>query len=133
MGGQICTGAPVLVVGYRRSCFFRAGPDIGVKSVPRCPVSACKALCLNTTCKFLIDYAIKVDMLLEAAAEGSSTLAEVARILYSSPPMHSKQIMAEAFHLKYQERIHKARIKTDVNKIAHSWFLDVHMGQTVCF
>ena len=38
--------------------------------------------------------------------------------------MHSKQIMAEAFHLKYQERIRKARIKTDVNKIAYNMFFE---------
>ena len=122
--GKYAKGPRYWLWGTGGHAFFRAGQDIGMKSVPRCPVSACKALCLNTTCKFLADYVSKLDVLLQAASEGESTLVEVARVVYSSPPMHSKNVMAEAIRLKYQQLVCKARIRTDVNKIAYNMFFD---------
>ena len=122
--GKYAKGPRYWLWGTGGHAFFRAGQDIGMKSVPRCPVSACKALCLNTTCKFANDYVSKLDMLLGAASQGEATLVDVARVIYSSPLMHSKCVMAEAYHLNYQQKIRKAKIKTDVNKIAYSMFFE---------
>ena len=105
-----------------------------MKSVPRCPVSVCKALCLNTTCKFVHDYVSKLDMLLEAASLGEATSADVARVIYSSPLMHSKCVMAEAYEFKFQIKGSRAKIKTDVNKISCNMFFDsTHTPNVVCF
>ena len=122
--GKIARGPRFWLWGDGGHAFFRAGLDIGMKSVPRCPVSSCKALCLNTSCKFSSDYATKVKALLEAAAQGNSPLVEVARVLYSSPSMHSKHVIAEASGLGYQQKIREARINIDANKIAYQMFFD---------
>ena len=122
--GKYAKGPRYWLWGTGGHAFFRAGQDIGMKSVPRCPVSVCKALCVNTTCKFLSDYVSKLDALLEVASQGESTLADVARVIYSSPLMHSKYVMAEAHKLNFQNKISKASIKTDVNKIAHKMLFD---------
>ena len=71
--GKFAKGPRYWLWGTGGHAFFRAGQDIGMKSVPRCPVSACKALCLNTTCKFLHDYVSKLNALLETASHGEST------------------------------------------------------------
>ena len=65
-----------------------------------------------------------MEVLLEAAAQGNTPLVEVVRVLYSSPPMHSKHVVSEASGLGYQQKIKEARIKADVNKIAHQMFSD---------
>jgi hypothetical protein len=38
--------------------------------------------------------------------------------------MHSKYVMAEAHELKFKVKVSKAKIKTDVNKIAYDMFFD---------
>ena len=130
--GKFARGPRFWLCGAGGHALFRAGPDISLKSVPRCPVSACKALCLNTTHKFLGDHVGKLDLLREAADVGNSTLAEVACIIYTSPPMNSKQLVEEASQLGYQRKIRKASIKTDVNKIAYNMFhTNVHPANSL--
>ena len=72
--GKFARGPRFWLWGSGGHAFFRAGPDIGLKSVPRCPVSACKAWCVNTTHKFLSDHVNRLDRLREGKQLTGETL-----------------------------------------------------------
>ena len=110
--------------GQGGHAFFRAGVEIGLKAVPRCPQSVCLAFCFKSAAQHLPDFASKIKDLVSSSDDGPHTIRHTIEIVKASHMWHSKLIheMGETCH--YKELCARASVHTHVHNIAYNMFFD---------
>jgi hypothetical protein len=95
-----------------------------MKASPRCPQSACKALCLKASRKFLPHYAEQLRVLEETADRSPLPAAQLLQVIRDSPQYHSKHVNDEAVRLDYDRHIYKATTRQDIGRVAYDMFFN---------
>ena len=104
--------------------YFRAGIEIGLKAIPKCPHAVSLAFCFKSAAQHLPDFSVKIQGLVLASCDGPFRVGQISEIVKASPAWHSKMVHGMADALQYRALCARAPIYIHVHNIAYNMFFD---------